>query len=64
MWKSFEIECICGISEGEHEHSPVCYHGNDVLEIFDDFNTKLTTSASIGKVYKAFSKGKKVCRKA
>ncbi len=63
MRKSFETECICGMSEGGHVHSPVCYHCGDILDIFDDFDTKPIASASIGQVYEAFLKGKKVAVK-
>lgn len=63
MRESFETECICGISGGEHEHSPVCYHCHDILDIFDDFDTKPIASASIGQVYKGTLKGKKVAVK-
>ncbi len=63
MREAFETECICGISEMEHKHSPVCYHCNDILNIFDDFDTKPIASASIGQVYKGSLKGKKVAIK-
>ncbi len=63
MRESFETECICEISEGEHEHNPACYHCNDILDIFDDFDTKPIASASIGQVYKGSLKGKKVAIK-
>lgn len=63
MRKSFETECICGISEEGHEHGLVCYHCIDILDIFDDFDTKPIASASIGQVYKGVLKGKKVAIK-
>lgn len=63
MRESFETECTCRTSKGEHGHNPICYHCNDILDIFDDFDTNPFASASIGQVYKGILKGKKVAVK-
>lgn len=63
MRESFETECICDIAGGGQEHSPTCYHCNDILEMFDDFDVIPIASASIGQVYKAVLNGKNVAVK-
>lgn len=63
MRESFETECTCGTANGEYEHSPICYHCNDILKIFDDFDVNPFASASIGQVYKGVLKGKKIAIK-
>lgn len=44
-------------------HSPVCYHCGDILDMFDEFDTKPIASASIGQVYKGILDGRKVAIK-
>ncbi|MDW7733132.1 MAG: lipopolysaccharide core heptose(II) kinase RfaY [Methanolobus sp.] len=63
MRASFSKECICEMSACRHEHNPACYHCNDILNIFDDFNTKPIASASIGQVYRGVLNGKDVAVK-
>ncbi|WMW23145.1 lipopolysaccharide core heptose(II) kinase RfaY [Methanolobus mangrovi] len=63
MRASFSTECICEISECQHEHNPTCYHCNDMLDIFDEFDTKPIASASIGQVYRGVLNGKDVAVK-
>jgi ubiquinone biosynthesis protein len=63
MRASFSTECICEMSECQHEHHPACYHCNDISDIFDDFDTKPIASASIGQVYRGVLNGKDVAVK-
>ena len=63
MRASFSTECICEISECQHEHNSTCYHCNDILDIFDEFDTKPIASASIGQVYRGVLNGKDVAVK-
>jgi len=63
MRASFTKECICEMSAGCHEHNPTCYHCHEILDIFDDFNTKPIASASIGQVYRGVLNGKNVAIK-
>lgn len=61
MRESFEAECTC--DTGSEGHAPLCYRCNDILEIFDEFDTKPIASASIGQVYKAVLNGNEVAVK-
>ncbi|MBP2030803.1 ubiquinone biosynthesis protein [Methanohalophilus levihalophilus] len=63
MRESFETDCICSISENRHAHHPTCYHCNDILEMFEEFDTTPIASASIGQVYQGVLNGKKVAVK-
>jgi ubiquinone biosynthesis protein len=63
MRASFSTECICEMSECQHEHNSACYHCNDILDIFDEFDTKPIASASIGQVYRGVLNGKNVAVK-
>lgn len=61
MRRSFERDCICDTVP--EEHSPFCYHCNDILELYDEFDTKPIASASIGQVYRAVLNGREVAVK-
>lgn len=63
MRESFDTDCICEMGEGDHKHHPTCYHCNDILDIFDEFDTTPIASASIGQVYQGTINGKKVAVK-
>ena len=63
MRESFETECICDTRVVGEEHNPACYHCNDILDMFDDFEITPIASASIGQVYKAVLNGKDVAVK-
>lgn len=61
MRKSFENDCICDTVP--EEHSPYCYHCNDILDLYDEFDTEPIASASIGQVYRAVLNGREVAVK-
>ncbi|MCL7475088.1 MAG: AarF/UbiB family protein [Methanosarcinales archaeon] len=61
MRRSFEGSCICDTVP--EEHSPFCYHCNDILDLYDEFDTDPIASASIGQVYRAVLKGREVAVK-
>ncbi|TFH46225.1 MAG: AarF/ABC1/UbiB kinase family protein [ANME-2 cluster archaeon] len=61
MRGSFENDCICDTVP--EEHSPYCYHCNDILDVFDEFYTTPIASASIGQVYRAVLNGREVAVK-
>ncbi|MCL7415390.1 MAG: AarF/UbiB family protein [ANME-2 cluster archaeon] len=61
MRKSFEADCICDTVP--EEHSPFCYHCNDILDLYNEFDTKPIASASIGQVYRAVIDGREVAVK-
>ncbi|MBE0524122.1 MAG: AarF/ABC1/UbiB kinase family protein [Methanosarcinales archaeon] len=61
MRRSFENDCICDTVP--EEHSPYCYHCNDILDIFDEFDTTPMASASIGQVYRAILNDREVAVK-
>ncbi|KXS43318.1 MAG: putative unusual protein kinase [Methanohalophilus sp. T328-1] len=63
MRESFETECVCKMGKDDHKHNPVCYHCNDILDIFDELDTTPIASASIGQVYQGTINGKKVAVK-
>ncbi|MCL7413445.1 MAG: AarF/UbiB family protein [ANME-2 cluster archaeon] len=61
MRRSFEGTCICDTVP--EEHSPFCYHCNDILDLYDEFDTDPIASASIGQVYRAVLNGREVAIK-
>ena len=61
MRPSFERECICDTVPEEHSH--FCYHCNDILELYDEFDIEPIASASIGQVYRAVLNGREVAVK-
>lgn len=61
MRRSFESNCICDTVP--EEHSPFCYHCNDILDLYDEFDTEPIASASIGQVYRAVLDGREVAVK-
>lgn len=61
MRPSFERDCICDTVP--EEHSPFCYHCNDILDLYDEFDTEPIASASIGQVYRARLNGREVAVK-
>lgn len=60
---SFENRCECNALGNKSENTGVNYGTQDILEIFDEFDTKSIASASIGQVYKGVLKGQKVAVK-
>lgn len=63
MRRTFEGECICACANiGEHD--PCCYHCNDILSIYEEFDTTPIASASLAQVYKAKYRGEAVAIKA
>lgn len=61
MRKTFESECIC--TPRVKEHNPDCYHCNDILSVYEEFDQNPIASASLGQVYRAKYKGEKVAIK-
>lgn len=61
MRKTFEGECICPKFE---DHDRFCYHCNDILSIFEEFDQTPIASASLAQVYRAKFRGEKVAIKA
>ncbi|MEM2990785.1 MAG: AarF/UbiB family protein, partial [Halobacteria archaeon] len=61
MRKTFESECIC---TKFGEHNPYCYHCNDILSIYEEFDVNPIASASLAQVYRAKINGEKVAIKA
>lgn len=62
MRPSFE-GCECNALGNKNETTGVNYGAQDILDIFDEFDTKPIASASIGQVYKGVLNGKKVAVK-
>lgn len=62
MRPSFE-RCECNALGNKNETTGVNYGAQDILDIFDEFDTKPIASASIGQVYKGVLNGKKVAVK-
>jgi len=63
MRPSFETGCECNALGNKDEHTGVNYGAQDIVEIFDEFDTKPIASASIGQVYKGVLDGKEVAVK-
>jgi ubiquinone biosynthesis protein len=62
MRPSFE-GCECNALGNKNETTGVNYGAQDILDIFDEFDTKPIASASIGQVYKGVLNSKKVAVK-
>ncbi len=63
MRPSFETGCECNAFSDKGEHTDINYGVQDILEIFEEFDTKPIASASIGQVYKGVLNGKEVAVK-
>ncbi|MGB3906805.1 MAG: lipopolysaccharide core heptose(II) kinase RfaY [Methanomethylovorans sp.] len=63
MRPSFETGCACSALDNKNENMGINYEAQDILEIFDEFDTKPIASASIGQVYKGVLNGKEVAVK-
>ncbi|WP_367343609.1 ABC1 kinase family protein [Methanomethylovorans sp.] len=63
MRPSIETGCACSALDNKNENMGINYEAQDILEIFDEFDTKPIASASIGQVYKGVLNGKEVAVK-
>ncbi|MBN1134172.1 MAG: AarF/ABC1/UbiB kinase family protein [Methanosarcinaceae archaeon] len=63
MRESFENECECSATVNKNTISGVNYGSQDILDIFDEFETEPIASASIGQVYRGVLNGQKVAVK-
>ena len=63
MRESFQNECECSATVNKNTISGVNYGSQDILDIFDEFETKPIASASIGQVYRGVLNGQKVAVK-
>jgi len=63
MRPSFETGCVCNALGKTGEHTGVNYGVQDILEVFEEFDTQPIASASIGQVYKGVLDGKKIAVK-
>jgi len=63
MRPSFETACECNALGNKNENTGVNYGTQDLVDIFDEFDTTPIASASIGQVYKAVLDGKEVAVK-
>ncbi len=63
MKLSFETGCECNALGNKNENTGVNYGAQNILDIFDEFDTKPIASASIGQVYKGVLNGKEVAVK-
>ncbi len=63
MQESFQNECECSAPGNRNITSVVNYGAQDIMDIFDEFDTEPIASASIGQVYRGVLNGQKVAVK-